>query len=118
VPNESEGQPNESDLTRRGACADRQADVLRRFGRTMVEERSMIEGGGVAAVRRCGHGDAEIVEVVARVGLDVFANYFNSVAGTAIDFPEAPARCACVSPATAEIQGGPRMPPTWPGTPP
>ena len=51
MPNESEGQPNESDLTRRGACADRQADVLHRFARTMVEKRGMIEGAGIAAVR-------------------------------------------------------------------
>ena len=38
-----------------------------------------------------GYGDAEIAEVVAHVALNIFTNYFNNVAGTAIDFPKAPA---------------------------
>ena len=35
-----------------------------------------------------GLSDAEIVEVVAHVALNVFTNYLNTVAKTAIDFPE------------------------------
>jgi hypothetical protein len=42
-------------------------------------------------VREAGYGDAEIAEVVAHVALNIFTNYFNNVAGTAIDFPMAPA---------------------------
>ena len=45
----------------------------------------------IAAVRDAGYGDAEIAEVVAHVALNVFTNYFNNVAGTAIDFPRAAA---------------------------
>ena len=54
----------------------------------------MIADADLAPVRQAGYGDAEIAEVVAHVGLNVFTNYFNSVAGTALDFPKAPALSA------------------------
>ncbi len=37
-----------------------------------------------------GHGDAEIAEIVAVVAWKTFANYFNHVAGTDVDFPAVP----------------------------
>jgi uncharacterized peroxidase-related enzyme len=80
--------------SRRGASADPKADVLLRFARTVVEKRGLIEDADIAAVREAGYGDAELAEVVAHVGLNLFTNYFNNVAGTAIDFPKAPALSA------------------------
>jgi uncharacterized peroxidase-related enzyme len=77
--------------SRRGASADPKADVLLRFARTVLEKRGVIEDADIAAVREAGYGDAEIAEVVAHVGLNVFTNYFNNVAGTTIDFPKASA---------------------------
>lgn len=77
--------------SRRGASADPKADVLLRFARKVLETRGVIEDADIAAVRDAGFGDAEIAEVVAHVGLNVFTNYFNNVAGTDIDFPKAPA---------------------------
>src|SRR5262249_17855785 len=68
--------------SRRGAAADPRADVLLRFARTVVEKRGLVEDADIAAVRETGYGDAEIAEVVAHVGLNVFTNYFNNVAGT------------------------------------
>ena len=87
---------NDQDIldSRRGASADPKADVLLRFARTVVEKRGLVEDADIAAVREAGYGDAEIAEVVAHVGLNVFTNYFNNVAGTAIDFPKAPALSA------------------------
>lgn len=80
--------------SRRGASADPKADVLVRFARTVLENRGVVEDADIAAVREAGYGDAEIAEVVAHVGLNVFTNYFNNVAGTPIDFPKAPALSA------------------------
>jgi uncharacterized peroxidase-related enzyme len=81
--------------SRRGECAaDHKADALLRFARTVLEKRGMIADADLAPVRQAGYGDAEIAEVVAHVGLNVFTNYFNSVAGTALDFPKAPALSA------------------------
>src|SRR5262249_47910912 len=80
--------------SRRGESADPKADVLLRFARTVVAKRGFVEDADIAAVRDAGYGDAEIAEVVAHVGLNVFTNYFNNVAGTTIDFPKAPALAA------------------------
>lgn len=80
--------------SRRGACAEPKADVLLRFARTVLEKKGLIKDADIAAVREAGYGDAEIAEVVAHVGLNVFTNYFNNVAGTTIDFPRAPALAA------------------------
>lgn len=80
--------------SRRAASADPKADVLLRFARRVLEKRGVIEDTDVAAVREAGYGDAEIAEVVAHVGLNVFTNYFNNVARTPIDFPRAPALSA------------------------
>jgi alkylhydroperoxidase family enzyme len=77
--------------SRRGVSTDPRADVLIRFARTVVEKRGVVEDADLATVRESGYGDAEIAEVVANVALNIFTNYFNNVAGTAIDFPQAPA---------------------------
>jgi uncharacterized peroxidase-related enzyme len=77
--------------SRRGAAADPKTDALLRFARAVVAKRGLVEDADVAAVREAGYGDAEIAEVVAHVALNVFTNYFNNVAGVAIDFPRAPA---------------------------
>lgn len=87
---------NDQDIldSRRAASADPKADVLLRFARTVVEKRGLVVDADIAAVREAGYGDAEIAEVVAHVGLNVFTNYFNHVAGRPIDFPKAQALSA------------------------
>ena len=77
--------------SRCGTSADPKEDALLRFARAVLEKKGVVEDAEVAAVREAGYGDAEIAEVVAHVGLNVFTNYFNNVAGTTIDFPKAPA---------------------------
>jgi len=49
----------------------------------------------IAAVKEAGFSDQEIIEIVAAVGLNIFTNYFNDVAQTAIDFPEVKADGCC-----------------------
>ncbi len=52
------------------------------------EARGHIDDATLASARIAGLSDAEIVEVVAHVALNVFTNYLNTVAKTTIDFPE------------------------------
>jgi uncharacterized peroxidase-related enzyme len=80
--------------SRRGASADPRADVLLRFARSVVEKQGVVTDTDITTVRDAGYGDAEIAEVVAHVGLNIFTNYFNHVAGTTLDFPKAPAFAA------------------------
>jgi uncharacterized peroxidase-related enzyme len=80
--------------SRCGTSANPKEDVLLRFARTVLDKKGVVADADVAAVRKAGYGDAEIAEVVAHVGLNVFTNYFNHVAGTSLDFPKAPALSA------------------------
>jgi hypothetical protein len=41
-------------------------------------------------VTKAGYNSEEIIEIVVLVAKSIFANYFNHIAGTAIDFPAAP----------------------------
>ena len=47
-----------------------------------------------ARLRAAGFTDAEVAEIVAHVALNVFTNFFNKVAGLAVDFPLVAARVA------------------------
>ena len=41
----------------------------------------------VAEVKAAGYDDAEVIEIVAHVALNILTNYVNEVAKTDIDFP-------------------------------
>lgn len=57
-----------------------------RFAPLVVQRRGHLPAGEVAVLREAGYGDGEIVSMVC---LAVYRNYFNLVAGTEIDAPEA-----------------------------
>lgn len=52
------------------------------------EWRGHVDNAAIASARAAGITDAQIVEIIAHVALNVFTNYLNSVAETTIDFPE------------------------------
>jgi uncharacterized peroxidase-related enzyme len=58
-----------------------------KFARRVVETRGHVGDDDIAAVRAAGYDDAGIGELIALVVLNVFTNYFNSVAATEVDFP-------------------------------
>jgi uncharacterized peroxidase-related enzyme len=53
----------------------------------VLSTRGQISDAELAAARAAGLSDAQIVDVVASVALNVLTNYFNNVAATEIDFP-------------------------------
>ncbi|MDI1365917.1 MAG: carboxymuconolactone decarboxylase family protein, partial [bacterium] len=57
------------------------------FAATVARARGQVADADVAAVRAAGFTDAQIVEIVGLVAENVFTNFLNNVAGTAIDFP-------------------------------
>jgi uncharacterized peroxidase-related enzyme len=58
-----------------------------RFATKIVRERGWVSDEDVASLREAGFDDAEIVEIIATTVLNIFTNYFNHIAETAIDFP-------------------------------
>lgn len=57
------------------------------FAKAIVSRHGHVSDADLAAVRSAGYDDAEVVEVIAVVSMNIFTNYFNHVAGTVVDFP-------------------------------
>jgi uncharacterized peroxidase-related enzyme len=70
-----------------GEATDARVAAILAFARTVVRDRGRVEPAEVDRLRNAGVSDAELVEVLAHVGVNLFTNYFNHVAGTEIDFP-------------------------------
>ena len=83
---------SEMAANRSGASNDAKADAAVRFARKVLEHRGHVADEDVRAVRAVGYSEAQIVEIVQHVALNVWTNYVNSVAQTAIDFPVVSAR--------------------------
>ncbi len=77
----------EMQLARNATAADPKAETMLRFTRSVVLQRGEISDEDFQAMRKAGFSDAEIVEIVANIALNIFSNYFNSVAKTEVDFP-------------------------------
>ena len=57
------------------------------FARKIVALRGHVTDADVTAIRVAGFSESEVVDIVTVVGINIFTNYFNHVAGTAVDFP-------------------------------
>ncbi len=70
--------------SREARALDKKTDALLRFARDLAARR---RESSVVELRENGCSDADIIEVIAYVALNVFENYFNDVAQTELDFP-------------------------------
>jgi len=73
---------------RHAESIDPRTAALLRLAVAINTSRGQIDDATLAVARTAGLSDADIVEVVAHVALNVFTNYLNNVADTTIDFPE------------------------------
>ncbi len=72
---------------RAGWSTDAKADAAVRFAVKVAKERGRVTAQDVTEVRNAGYTDAELVEIVGHVALNVLTNYINEVFETDIDFP-------------------------------
>jgi uncharacterized peroxidase-related enzyme len=72
---------------RTGNAADPHSAAILALAGEIVRKRGAVGTDAIARARAAGVTDAEIVEIVAHVALNVFTNYLNIVADTEIDFP-------------------------------
>jgi uncharacterized peroxidase-related enzyme len=77
----------EMQLARNATAVDPKADTMLRFTQAVVLQRGEISDDDFHALRKAGFTDAQIVEIVANIALNIFSNYFTSVARTEVDFP-------------------------------
>ena len=74
-------------LNRAGHSGDAKADAAVIFARKVLEARGRVSDADIAAVRIAGFSEAQVIEIVASVAVNVLTNYVNNVARTDIDFP-------------------------------
>lgn len=70
-----------------GEATDERTAAVLGFARLVVANRGLIGDDDITVLRAVGLSTAEVVEVLAHVGMNLFTNYFNHVAQTEIDFP-------------------------------
>ncbi|HKB89236.1 MAG TPA: carboxymuconolactone decarboxylase family protein [Opitutaceae bacterium] len=72
---------------RHGQSSDPKEAAALAFARDIVEHRGRLDAQTVSKLTAQGFSEAEIVEIVANVALNLFTNYFNHIANPTIDFP-------------------------------
>ena len=82
----------EMTANRDGGSNDPKADTAVRFAVKVTRERGQVSDADVRSLKDAGYDDAQIVEIVLHVALNVFTNYINKIAETEIDFPIVAAR--------------------------
>jgi uncharacterized peroxidase-related enzyme len=72
---------------RQGGSLDGKADAAVRFAAKVATLRGHVTSEDFQAVKAAGYSDAQVIEIVQHVALNVWTNYLNSMAQTDIDFP-------------------------------
>jgi AhpD family alkylhydroperoxidase len=75
---------------RLGRSSDTKTDAAVSLACKVVNSRGHVSDADVSAARSAGLDDGDIAEVVANVVLNLFANYFNNLNQTEVDFPKVP----------------------------
>jgi uncharacterized peroxidase-related enzyme len=81
-------KPEEIAASRRATATDPKVAAALRFVQDLVVHKGIVDDSALSSVRAAGYTDAEIVEIIAHVAMNIFTNYFNHVAGTEVDFPK------------------------------
>ena len=79
--------PEEIELSRRGGASCPRAAAAVRFALAVFQTGGKVADADLAEVRSAGFTDPQIVEIVALVALNLFANYLAQVAALDIDYP-------------------------------
>ncbi|MEL7140095.1 MAG: carboxymuconolactone decarboxylase family protein, partial [Pseudomonadota bacterium] len=72
---------------RAGSSTDAKAHAAVAFAVKVATNRGRVSEDDLTHVRDAGYSDAEVVEIVGHVALNVLTNYVNEVFETDLDFP-------------------------------
>jgi uncharacterized peroxidase-related enzyme len=73
------------------SLGDEKLDALRTFAIAVNEKKGFVSDQDIKDFKDAGYTDAEVVEVVANVAMNMYTNMFNHVNETEVDFPKVPA---------------------------
>ncbi len=77
----------EAALNLTGSANDPKTNAVLQFVRDVVDSRGHPKADALETLRNIGLSDGEITEILAHIGVNIFTNYFNHIAGTEVDFP-------------------------------
>ncbi|MEP3423021.1 MAG: carboxymuconolactone decarboxylase family protein [Erythrobacter sp.] len=77
----------EVDANRQGRSTDAKADAALKFALAVAKERGRVSEADVSTVKQAGYSDAEVVEIIAHVALNILTNYMGEALDIEVDFP-------------------------------
>ena len=78
----------EIEANRAGSSEDVKADAAVKFAKALAEHNGEVTTAEILAVRNAGYDDAEIVEIITHVGLNILSNIIGKASRVEIDFPK------------------------------
>lgn len=69
-----------------GRSSDAKAEAALTFARALVEHTGQVSKAEFDAVRTAGHSDAEIIEIITHVAMNIFTNLLGKATQVEIDF--------------------------------
>lgn len=79
---------------RMGKSNDARANAAVAFAKKVAETKGKVSDTDLAALKIAGYSEAQAIEIVSVVALNVLTNFINNVAETDIDFPVVRAQVA------------------------
>lgn len=73
---------------RAGTSADVKAAVAVKFARSLSENKGEVNSAELMEVRAAGYTDADIVEIITHVGMNILTNILGKASRVEIDFPK------------------------------
>ncbi len=78
----------EIEANRAGTSEDARAAAAVKFAKALAEHSGEVTTAEIVAVRNAGYSDAEIVEIITHVGMNVLTNIVGKASRVEIDFPK------------------------------
>ena len=78
----------EIEANRAGGSEDAKAAIAVKFARSLAEHNGEVTTAELLEVREAGYSDAEIVEIITHVGMNVMTNILGKASRVEIDFPK------------------------------
>lgn len=79
---------DEIQAARKGEAADTRSQAMLSLAQSIISTQGNVPTASLEAARAANLTEAEIVEIVVVVAMNILTNFFNHVAETEIDFPQ------------------------------
>ena len=79
---------DEIEANRSGDSQDAKAAVAVKFARSLADKTGEVSTAELLEIRQAGYSDAEIVEIITHVGMNILTNILGKASRLEIDFPK------------------------------